>query len=356
MTQLPSPLTSPDCDLRDFPFMPLDVVRLRDSDLAALETPEACWAAVLLWCASWHQVPAASLPDDDRVLANLAGFGRVVKEWQRIRDGALRGWVKCSDGRLYHPVVADKANDAWESRVAFRDRKEAERVRKAEERARKAEEAKQKAKAAQESAGEHPADNGGVSGGQNKDVQRTDGDCPADNGGVSLECPPENALRGKGTGDRDSGEGQGEGEYLKTRAAQDSGSSSPSPGESAAPPAYEQLATQLQKAGVSITSSHPNVIAWVGRGVTSKQAADAVAIARQRKPDGPIPANYLVPIIEEILNPPAASTTKTSGAWRFSDEATLAKGKELGLEPYVGELMEPYRQRLSIEIERRKAA
>jgi uncharacterized protein YdaU (DUF1376 family) len=137
--------------------------------------------------------------------------------------------------------------------------------------------------------------------------------------------------------------------------AHNSESSDQPPGESAAPPpAYEQLANQLQKAGVSITSSHPNVIAWVGRGVTGKQAADAIAIARQRKPDGPIPANYLVPIIEEILNPPAASTAKTSGAWRFSDEATLAKGKELGIEPNVGEFMEPYRARLSVAIERRR--
>ena len=101
------------------------------------------------------------------------------------------------------------------------------------------------------------------------------------------------------------------------------------------------------------------MIAWVGRGVTAKQALDAVAIARQRKPDGPIPANYLVPIIEEILNPPAASSAKpsgASGAWRFSDEGTLAKGRELGMPPHVGELMEPYRSRLSVEIERRRAA
>lgn len=105
----PNPFTPLDCDLRDFPFMPMDVVRLRDSDLAAMESPEACWAAVLLWCASWHQVPAASLPNDDRVLANLSGFGRVVKEWLKVKDGALRGWIECSDGRLYHPVIAEKA-------------------------------------------------------------------------------------------------------------------------------------------------------------------------------------------------------------------------------------------------------
>lgn len=126
-----APLVPADVDLQDFQYMPLDVRRLRDSDLAALESPEACWAAVLLWAASWHQVPAASLPDDDRVLANLSGYGRVVKEWQRIREGALRGWVKCDDGRLYHPVVAEKALEAWESKVHHAHGKLKERLRKA---------------------------------------------------------------------------------------------------------------------------------------------------------------------------------------------------------------------------------
>lgn len=125
-----NPLTPADCDLRDFAFMPLDVVRLRDSDLASTEPPEVCWSALLLWCASWHQVPAASLPDDDRVLANLAGFGRVVKEWQRIREAALRGWVKCTDGRLYHPVVAEKARDAWRGKLIQRWKTECSRIKK----------------------------------------------------------------------------------------------------------------------------------------------------------------------------------------------------------------------------------
>jgi hypothetical protein len=130
MMEFPEPLAPAGCDLRDFAFMPLDVQRLRDSDLAALESPECCWSAVLLWCASWHQIPAASLPDDDRVLAQLAGFGRVIKEWQRVREGALRGWVKCSDGRLYHPVVAQKACDAWESKFQQRWKSECARIKK----------------------------------------------------------------------------------------------------------------------------------------------------------------------------------------------------------------------------------
>lgn len=123
-------MTPADCDLRDFVFMPLDVVRLRDSDLAALEDPAACWGAVLLWCASWHQLPAASLPHDDRILAQLAGFGRVVKEWMKIRGGALRGWVLCSDERLYHPVVAEKAIEAWQGKLEQRWKTECARIKK----------------------------------------------------------------------------------------------------------------------------------------------------------------------------------------------------------------------------------
>ncbi len=113
--QLPAPLTPLDCDLRDFAFMPPDVACLRDSDLAIQVGAEESRAAVLLWCGAWHQVPAASLPDDDKALAALAGYGRVVAEWRKYRDGALYGWVKCDDGRLYHPVVAEKARDAWQA-------------------------------------------------------------------------------------------------------------------------------------------------------------------------------------------------------------------------------------------------
>lgn len=110
--------------------MPLDVARLRDSDLAASETPEACWAAVMLWAASWHQVPAASIPDDDKWLSQQTGYGRIVKEWVKVRPGALRGWVKCTDGRLYHPVVAEKALEAWKAKIEQRWRTECARIKK----------------------------------------------------------------------------------------------------------------------------------------------------------------------------------------------------------------------------------
>ena len=111
------PLTPADCDLRGLPFMPLDVVRLLDSDFFALSTPAEFKAGVSLWCKSWLQVPAASLPDDDRILAHLSGAGGA---WKKMKSGAMRGWRLCSDGRWYHPTVAEKANEAWRHRLSQR--------------------------------------------------------------------------------------------------------------------------------------------------------------------------------------------------------------------------------------------
>lgn len=128
------PLTPPECDLQDFPFMPLHVARLRDSDLASEAHPEAAWYAVLLWAASWHQLPAASLPDNDAVLTRLCGLGRDIRTFKKHRANALRGFVKCDDGRLYHPVVAEQAREAWASKLQQRWRTECARLKKAGQR------------------------------------------------------------------------------------------------------------------------------------------------------------------------------------------------------------------------------
>lgn len=104
-----SPLTPADCDLSDFEFMPMMVRRVLKSETWALGTGDERAAAVALWFESWHQVPAASLPNNDRILARLAD----TSKWARVKAQALRGWVLCGDGRLYHPVVAEVALAAW---------------------------------------------------------------------------------------------------------------------------------------------------------------------------------------------------------------------------------------------------
>lgn len=127
-SDLPDPPVPADADLRDFVYMPLDVVRLRDSDLAGLDDAEAFRAAVISWCVAWHQVPAGSLPDDDAILAKLLGYGRDKTTWLRARaGGALRGYVKCSDGRLYHPVVCEKALTTLAKKAKQRNQTDAAR-------------------------------------------------------------------------------------------------------------------------------------------------------------------------------------------------------------------------------------
>lgn len=128
---LPAPLVPAEVDLRDFQYMELDVRRLRDSRFGAEVSGDAFRAGVMLWCASWHQVPAGSLPDDDIELANLAGYGRFVKEWKKSRDQALQGFTKCSDGRLYHETVCEKATQAWNAKLQHQYERAKDRLRKA---------------------------------------------------------------------------------------------------------------------------------------------------------------------------------------------------------------------------------
>ena len=133
--ELPAPLVPAEVDLRDFGFMPLDVRTLLTSTLwiKAKKDPRVAHAAMSLWCESWHQVPCASLPDDDEVLADLARCDE--KEWKRVKERALAHFVKCSDGRLYHRTVAAKAVESWKSKVAQRERtKKATEARQAKQR------------------------------------------------------------------------------------------------------------------------------------------------------------------------------------------------------------------------------
>lgn len=107
------PMTPPNCDLRDFAFMPLDAARLFGSEFHAISSDAGWRAGVTLWLKAWHQVPAGSLPDEDVQLARLAEFGRDVRRWKKVRAEALRGWVLASDGRRYNPVVAVYVLESW---------------------------------------------------------------------------------------------------------------------------------------------------------------------------------------------------------------------------------------------------
>lgn len=128
-TAIPHPLVPAEVDLNGMSYMPLEISRLMNSDLFVLSTGDEFKAAVALWCKSWQQVPAASLPNNDRILAHLSG---AFQKWNKLKAMAMQGWILCSDGRFYHPVVAEKALSAWEQRQDYEDRKqnEAERQRR----------------------------------------------------------------------------------------------------------------------------------------------------------------------------------------------------------------------------------
>ncbi len=100
------PLTPPDTDIRAVPWFKLDMLKLAHSEFLQIAANEELGAALKLWMFAIHQVPAGSLPNNEVVLAQAAGYDHRRKAWQRIRGMALYGWELCSDGRLYHQTVA----------------------------------------------------------------------------------------------------------------------------------------------------------------------------------------------------------------------------------------------------------
>lgn len=129
MTDLPAPLVPPECDCTDLDGFMLNVERLMASELVALSSHEVVAAALFLWARSWKQVPAASLPDDERV---MAAFARLpLPRFRKLKGEVLRGFVKCSDGRLYHRFLAREAVNAFQRKAAFQVKRgrDAERLR-----------------------------------------------------------------------------------------------------------------------------------------------------------------------------------------------------------------------------------
>lgn len=274
----------PSCvDLRAFGYMPLDVLRLRDSRIVSHLSAEAFRCAILLWCASWHQLPAASLPDDDVELAKFAGFGRAVREWRRYRQDALYGWVTCSDGRLYHPVVAEKALEAWEQRLTHLFRSECARIKKAAQRVKETpvyptREQWQadyiKAIAGKASTTNVPRDSAGTNAARPKDV-------PGETPSKGTEQNVSKATAGT--------------THTTVSVSQPDPPNTP-PG--VCNPAGE-AAIALNRAGLRVTSQNPNLLAAVTEGVTTaalselaalypdKGAGYVIAVARRQHAEGP---------------------------------------------------------------------
>ena len=138
MNDLPEPLVASEIDLRGFEWMPIFGEKLFKSETWVLASAEGKVAALKIW---WHafamEVPAGSLPNDERLLASYAGYEAAPKLWKKIRAEVMRGWKLCSDGRLYHPFLAEKVvPKAWaarKERVAGQKRLENWRKKQKEE-------------------------------------------------------------------------------------------------------------------------------------------------------------------------------------------------------------------------------
>lgn len=106
---------------------------------------EAGWFGLRLMMRAPAQATAGTLPDDDIELADLAGFGRDVEGWRRLRPDALAEWrrVLCSNDledevRLAHPWLTAAIVAAVNGVEKLRDGREEANLRKRLERLRNA--------------------------------------------------------------------------------------------------------------------------------------------------------------------------------------------------------------------------
>lgn len=133
---LPEPLVPAEVDLRGLEYMPLLGAKLFESDFNLNATDAEFRYGLKLWWKAWNQTPAASLPNSERAQAKLAGFeDERSATWRKVRAHALYGFALCSDGRLYHPVLAKQALIAWEKRLEDREERDNSTERKRRDRA-----------------------------------------------------------------------------------------------------------------------------------------------------------------------------------------------------------------------------
>jgi hypothetical protein len=368
-----APLTPADCDLRDFAFMPVDVRRLLASETWITGSGEARAAAMSLWLESWHQVPAGSLPDNDRMLAHLAQ----CSGWKKVRDHVLRGWVKADDGRLYHPVVAEKALEAWLEKLA-------QRISGAEGNAKRW--GMQFDRAPMEAAMQDARQRLIALNPQSRTLskRRTSGlpkSSPPDPNPIAPRSPPDPdpSPDYMASGSQGTETGTETVKYKNPEAARIGINTIPAQAEVAAraasgdtpkpenpppiaPTRRGALAVLLRSLGVRCTEAHPTVVEWAnGLAVTDDEARSAVAMARLHKPDPePIPIAYLVPILRDLRTDHAPSGIPAASAdpnlvprWWESEKATNEQAAKLGMRANGGEGWAEFRARIRARLEER---
>ena len=83
----------------------VDYERLNQSTTWAKAPAELKPWLLMSWYVAWQQIPCGSFEGDQQVIAAKIGMPWVM--WQHHQEVMLRGWYRCSDGRFYHPVIAE---------------------------------------------------------------------------------------------------------------------------------------------------------------------------------------------------------------------------------------------------------
>lgn len=121
-TQLPDPPYPEDIRAKGWMFE-LDITRARVSNTWVLAPAEIRPWLLMIWACSWERSPCGTLPCDDEVIAAIIGMPMAM--FAVHRDILMRGWYRCSDDRLYHPVISELVERMMGSRRKDRDRKAA---------------------------------------------------------------------------------------------------------------------------------------------------------------------------------------------------------------------------------------
>jgi hypothetical protein len=123
------PLTPPGSNLQSYDWFPLFHRRLIRSDFWRSSSDQVCRISVDFWCECYQQIPAASLPNDDIFLSNLAGLGkRNLKPWFALKSCVMKPWRLCDDDRWYHPLLAEIVIETLSKRTKWAERKAEQRA------------------------------------------------------------------------------------------------------------------------------------------------------------------------------------------------------------------------------------
>ena len=129
--EIPDPPYSSETRAKGLMF-DIDVERLYQSKTWLIAPADLKPWLLRLWVESWRSIPVGAFEDDDELIA--ARIQMPENLFQAHRKILMRGWVRHSDGHLYHPTITELVMKIVEWRGRERARKEEYRERKERER------------------------------------------------------------------------------------------------------------------------------------------------------------------------------------------------------------------------------